>query len=140
MKQSKTPPWEPLDGDNPWPRSSGFRKEFGKTAEDLVSDWLIAHGYLILERNWRWHRFELDIVARRESRWVVVEVKGRSRITWDPSDPESVIRACLTRQQENRIRYALDAWARYKKLKAPIGIYLAVVIHGEIQWYLIDDG
>ncbi len=140
MKQPKTPPWEPLDGDNPLMRSTGYKKEFGKTTEDLVSEWLMAHGYTILERNWRWHRFELDIVAIRDSRRVVVEVKGRTRVTWDPADPESVIRACLSRQQENRIRCAVDAWARYKKLKAAIGIYLAVVVRGQIQWFLIDDG
>ena len=140
MKQSKTPPWEPRDGDDALMRSSSYKKEFGKTTEDLVTEWLMAHGYTILERNWRWYRFELDIVAMRESRRLVVEVKGRTRVTWDPSDPESVIRACLTRQQENRIRYAVDAWGRYKKLKVPIGIYLAVVVRGQIQWFLIDDG
>ena len=105
-----------------------------------MAKWLQDHQYVILARNWRWHRFELDLVARRENRWLVVEVKSRSRGIWSFSEPESVIRACLTRPQENRIRLAMDAWARHKRLSVRIGLYLAVVQRGQIYWYLLDDG
>lgn len=129
MKEMDLPPWEVSN-----------TKTVGRSGEDLVAAWLREHRYVILDRNWRWHRYELDLVARREDRWVVVEVKKRTHGFWDPTDPESVIRACLTRRQENRIRLAMDAWARYKRLRVRLGLYLAVVHRGEIQWYLLDDG
>ncbi len=141
MNTSK-PPW-----DDERPDASAFEvrrkqstQEKGQNAEDVVAKWLQNHQYVILARNWRWHRFELDLVARRGNRWLVVEVKSRSRGIWDFSEPESVIRACLTRPQENRIRLAMDAWARHKRLSVRIGLYLAVVQRGQIYWYLLDDG
>ncbi len=141
MNTSK-PPW---DDDRPAASALEVRRkqstqEKGQNAEDAVAKWLQDHQYVILARNWRWHRFELDLVARRENRWLVVEVKSRSRGIWDFSEPESVIRACLTRPQENRIRLAMDAWARHKRLSVRIGLYLAVVQRGQIYWYLLDDG
>jgi len=136
------PPW-----DDERPAASAFEvrrkqstQEKGQNAEDAVAKWLQDHQYVILARNWRWHRFELDLVARRGVRWLVVEVKSRSRGIWNFSEPESVIRACLTRPQENRIRLAMDAWARHKRLSVRIGLYLAVVQRGQIYWYLLDDG
>ena len=136
------PPW-----DDERPAASAFEvrrkqstQEKGQNAEDAVAKWLQDHQYVILARNWRWHRFELDLVARRGDRWLVVEVKSRSRGIWNFSEPESVIRACLTRPQENRIRLAMDAWARHKRLSVRIGLYLAVVQRGQIYWYLLDDG
>ncbi len=141
MNTSK-PPW---DDDRPAASALEVRRkqstqEKGQNAEDAVVKWLQDHQYVILARNWRWHRFELDLVARRENRWLVVEVKSRSRGIWSFSEPESVIRACLTRPQENRIRLAMDAWARHKRLSVRIGLYLAVVQRGQIYWYLLDDG
>jgi len=136
------PPW-----DDERPAASAFEvrrkqstQEKGQNAKDAVAKWLQDHQYVILARNWRWHRFELDLVARRGDRWLVVEVKSRSRGIWNFSEPESVIRACLTRPQENRIRLAMDAWARHKRLSVRIGLYLAVVQRGQIYWYLLDDG
>jgi putative endonuclease len=141
MNTSK-PPW---DDDRPAASALEVRRkqstqEKGQNAEDAVAKWLQDHQYVILARNWRWHRFELDLVARRGDRWLVVEVKSRSRGIWNFSEPESVIRACLTRPQENRIRLAMDAWARHKRLSVRIGLYLAVVQRGQIYWYLLDDG
>jgi putative endonuclease len=140
------PPWDdaerpdmPVGGYSELRRDPSTRAK-GQNAEDLVARWLQEHQYVVLARNWRWHRFELDLVARRGNRWLVVEVKSRSRGIWDFSEPESVIRACLTRPQENRIRMAMDAWARHKRLSVRIGLYLAVVQRGQIYWYLLDDG
>jgi putative endonuclease len=50
----------------------------GKWAEDLVSRWYEQHGYVIVARNWRSKRGELDIVARKDGVLVVCEVKARA--------------------------------------------------------------
>ena len=50
----------------------------GKCAEDLVSRWYEQHGYVIVARNWRSKRGELDVVARKDGVLVVCEVKARA--------------------------------------------------------------
>ena len=50
----------------------------GKWAEDLVSRWYEQHGYVIVARNWRCKRGELDVVAHKDGVLVVCEVKARA--------------------------------------------------------------
>ena len=45
--------------------------------EFLAERELKRRGYRILGRRWRWHRFELDLIARRGDVVAVVEVKTR---------------------------------------------------------------
>lgn len=52
--------------------------EFGKLAEDYVTEKYIKNNYKILERNWRFYPLEIDIIATRDNQLVIVEVKARS--------------------------------------------------------------
>lgn len=57
-------------------------------AEQIASDWLLARGYTIRERNWRpstGHK-EIDIIAQIDDDIVFVEVKARSGEGVDPVD------------------------------------------------------
>ena len=58
--------------------SASARVARGKWAEDLVSRWYEQHGYVIVARNWRCKRGELDVVACRDAVLVVCEVKARA--------------------------------------------------------------
>jgi len=53
-------------------------KETGDEAETLAAQYLVAQGYEILERNWRFQHLELDIVARKGPMLVIAEVKSRA--------------------------------------------------------------
>lgn len=50
----------------------------GTHGEALAGEFLQAHGYEVLERNWRHGRHELDIVARKGPELIVIEVKTRT--------------------------------------------------------------
>ena len=52
--------------------------ELGKKGEELAIDYLIKQGYKIVERNWRFQKAEIDIIARKEETLISVEVKTRS--------------------------------------------------------------
>ena len=58
--------------------SAAARVARGKWAEDLVSRWYEQHGYVIVARNWRCKRGELDVVAHKDRVLVVCEVKARA--------------------------------------------------------------
>ena len=54
-----------------------IHNDIGKYGEDLAAEWLSKQGYRILDRNWTFRRYELDIVCEKNGLVIVVEVKCR---------------------------------------------------------------
>ena len=54
------------------------KNETGKQGEAVARRYLEDNGYKVIETNWRFHRFELDIIATKDDELVIVEVKTRS--------------------------------------------------------------
>ena len=52
-------------------------KDLGKEGEALACDFLAKKGYRILHRNYVFKKSELDIVAEKNGKLIVVEVKTR---------------------------------------------------------------
>ncbi|WP_111706937.1 YraN family protein [Lutibacter citreus] len=52
--------------------------ELGEKGEQLAVNFLLKKGYKILERNWRFKKAEVDIIALKDSILVPVEVKTRT--------------------------------------------------------------
>lgn len=52
--------------------------ELGEFGEDLAVEELEKNGYEIVERNWRYKKAEIDIIARKNEVLAIVEVKTRS--------------------------------------------------------------
>lgn len=53
-------------------------KEKGNKSEEIAVKFLEGKGYVILERNFRCSKKEIDIIAKLADKIVFVEVKGRS--------------------------------------------------------------
>ena len=79
-------------------------KEIGDWGEKRAVHYLRLHGYTVKERNWRYGKGEIDIIAATFTNIVFVEVKTRS---YDPAEidtappPGNAVRADkkrLTRQ------------------------------------------
>jgi putative endonuclease len=56
----------------------GKHNETGKKGEDLATNFLATQGIIILERNWRHGRAEVDIIGMDNKTMIFVEVKTRS--------------------------------------------------------------
>lgn len=50
---------------------------FGKTGEDITSDFLKKHGFVIFKRNYHCRFGEIDIIAEKDDLLLFVEVKTR---------------------------------------------------------------
>ena len=84
--------------------------ELGKRGEDLATQMLIKKGYGILERNWRFNGWEVDIIARTKTQIVFVEVKTRSDDYFmHPEEAVDYNRRC-------RLTSAACAYINYHKL------------------------
>ncbi len=55
-----------------------IHNELGKKGEEISVKFLQQKGYEILERNWRFKKAEVDIIARKNHVLAIIEVKTRS--------------------------------------------------------------
>lgn len=63
-------------------------RQWGKQAENIVCDYLIAKGYTVRERNFKpiTSRSEIDIIAQKDDILIFVEVKARTDRQVDPAE------------------------------------------------------
>lgn len=61
--------------------------ELGKKGEQLAVDFLVENSYDIVERNYRFDKAEVDIIAKKGDILAIVEVKTRSSLDFgNPQD------------------------------------------------------
>lgn len=82
------------------------RAALGKHGEDVAVRWLERRGMVVVDRNWRCARGEIDIVVRDGDVLAFVEVKTRSgQGTGHPLE-------AVTAQKLGRLRRLVPAWFR----------------------------
>lgn len=97
--------------------------ELGKEGEQIAVDLLLQKGYKILERNWRFQRAEIDIVAQKdENILVVVEVKTRTNSAI--GSPEEFV----TKNKIKLLVKAADAYVVSKKLNVEVRFDIIAVV------------
>ena len=90
------------------------KNETGKRGELVARLYLEEKGYKVLAVNWRFHRFELDIIATNKDELVIVEVKTRSDNYLIA--PELAVDTTKIR----RIVAASDAYIRKHNIQLPV--------------------
>ena len=79
----------------------------GQEGEQLAADYLVKKGYSIIERNYRFHRNEIDIIARHGHTLCFVEVKTRlSSAKGHPAE-------AVTLQKQHEISKAARAYLAF---------------------------
>lgn len=84
-----------------------YRQYLGSQAENMAAQYLLKNNYQIRERNWRYKRAEIDIIAFHKDILVFIEVKCRSYDYY--GEPETAV----TSKQLERIAHAAQ---RYMEL------------------------
>jgi len=82
------------------------KDELGKLGEELAANFLLKQAYLIRDRNWRFDRREIDIIAQKDNLLVVVEVKTRKDGFIE--NPGEIV----NKQKERLLVEACDAYIR----------------------------
>jgi len=90
--------------------------DLGNKGEQLASDFLVKNGYEIVERNYRFEKAEVDIIAKQHNTLAIVEVKTRSSSHFgNPQDfvkPKQIQR--LVKAVDNYVTtHALDVDVRF---------------------------
>lgn len=90
--------------------------DLGELGEELAVEELEKNGYEIVERNWRYKKAEVDIIARKNNVLAVVEVKTRSSdYMGDPQDfvSQKKIKMLVEAVNEYVISKDLDVEVRF---------------------------
>ena len=107
----------------------------GKEGEALAASWLTANGYNILHQNWRHSHWEVDIIASKEKRLHIVEVKTRS--TKNFGHPEENMDAKKMQYLINAAEEYLYQHPQWQQLQFDI---LAITLStSEVEYFLIED-
>ena len=75
----------------------------GNKGEQLAVEFLEKNNYLVLERNWRSGKSEIDIIAQQAHRLIFVEVKTRSSTYF--GTPETFVTA---KKQAQLVKGAIE--------------------------------
>jgi len=65
--------------------------DLGLLGENIATNYLLKHGYRVLERNFIFQKAEIDIIARKADTLAIVEVKTRNSDFF--GDPQSFVTA-----------------------------------------------
>ncbi|MCX6300092.1 MAG: YraN family protein [Bacteroidetes bacterium] len=108
----------------------------GKKGEQIAASFLIDNGYEIQEKNWRHHHLEVDIIASKNGRLHIVEVKTRNSTRY--GHPEESI----TKNKMKFLKNAAEAYQYQHKqwlyLQFDV-IAITLISDIETEIFLIED-
>ncbi len=96
--------------------------ELGKKGEQLAVDFLLKNGYEIIERNYRFDKAEVDIIALKNDVLAIVEVKTRSTI--DFGNPQDFVKP---KQIKNLVK-AVDEYVNDKDLEFEVRFDIIAIV------------
>jgi putative endonuclease len=108
----------------------------GQKGEELAAEWLMERGYTLLHQNWRFARYEIDIIAMKDQTLHFIEVKARTSLKF--GNPEDQV-------NKEKLRKMIDAGEEFlyqnpgwKKVRFDI---LAIKMFKglEPEFFLIED-
>ena len=92
----------------------GVQYERGKEGEQLAVEYLISRGYTIIQRNYRYLKAEIDIIAKKDNILAIVEVKYRS------SRPLGNIAESVSRKKIRLLVMAADHFVTERQMDVEI--------------------
>ena len=112
----------------------GYKQVFGRWGEQKAAAYLTGQGLEIVACNWRCIYGEIDIIARKESQTIFVEVKTRKNDQFGL--PENAI---TPQKKEHLVRSAMEYIDRYA-ITGPWQIDIVSIQklaggHYEIEWF-----
>jgi len=96
--------------------------QLGKKGEQMAVDFLTKRGYDIVERNYRFDKAEVDIIAKKESTLAIIEVKTRS--TSDFGDPQDFVKP----KQIQRLVKAVDEYVTENQLNVEVRFDIIAIV------------
>ena len=96
--------------------------ELGKKGEELAVNFLLENGYTIIERNYRFDKAEVDIIAKKDTILAIIEVKTRSTV--DFGNPQDFVKP---KQIQNLVK-AVDEYVTVNALDVEVRFDIIAIV------------
>lgn len=101
--------------------------ELGRYGEELAAVHLLKQGYQILDRNFRFKKSEIDIVAFKNNTLIICEVK--TRVTAEVGEPYKAV----TRSKQRQIIATANHYIYQKQLLTDVQFDVISIVHNSIR-------
>ena len=107
----------------------------GKTGENHATDYLLQADFSIVERNWRFRRLEVDIIAAKDGILHFVEVKTRNSTRYGfPETAVSGKKMRFLKEAAAAYQTAFPAWEKVQFDVIAIQLHLDAVKDIHVNW------
>ncbi len=116
-------------------KNKGDHNQLGREGEEMAVSYLLSQGYQIVERNWRFGKLEIDIIASKANLLCIVEVKTRTGDYFGESEEG------VTKAKERFLATAADHYIISKNLDVEVryDIVSIVIYNGRHELKFIED-
>ena len=111
--------------------------DLGRWGEELAAGWLTKKGFLLLHRNWRHGRSEVDIIAIKEDVYHFIEVKCSQGDAYGPPE-ERVGKAKLRRMMRGGSHW-LYQHPIPPGCRVQYDVLAIQLLHGIPEYFLFED-
>lgn len=110
-------------------------QELGIFGEQMAQRFLLKNGYAIRRTNYRYLKFEIDIIAQKEDKIVVVEVKTRQ--TTEIGEPWMAV----TKKKQRQIILCANDYIQSRDLPNEVRFDIISIVHNQFRTRLehIED-
>lgn len=110
-------------------------QELGVFGEQMAQKFLLKNGYSIRTVNYRYLKFEVDIIAEKEDKIVVVEVKTRQ--TAEIGEPWMAV----TKKKQRQIIFCTNEYIQSRDLPNEVRFDIISIVHNQFRTKLehIED-
>ena len=94
--------------------------KLGLIGENRAVEFFIEKKYQIIQRNWKFNKYEIDIIAIDNKELVIIEVKMRTNSLQN-------IKEIITKSQQKRIISAADSFIKENKIDLDVRFDMILV-------------
>lgn len=110
--------------------------DIGREGEKLAAAFLADKGYELLHRNWRYGRFEIDLIAVKQDKLRFIEVKFRSANRF--GHPEEAVTKKKIRSLLQAIEQFLYLNPQYNDFRLDV-LSITQRTPDDVRYFLIED-
>ncbi len=109
----------------------------GRLGEELAAEYLREKKFVLREKNVRFGRYEIDIVAYDPSEKMIVFIEVKTRSSRDTRYP---VWTAVDQRKRRALYKAIFRWTAHHQYDGPARIDIICVANGRVQDHIIDIG
>ena len=103
------------------------KEELGPWGEEKATSYLLKKGFVLVDRNIRFKRYEVDIIMKKNNLLVIVEVKTRN--TAEIGEPWRAV----TRGKQEQIIKVADNYVQANQIDKDVRFDVVSIVHNSLR-------